>query len=127
MINAEMQAETREIIDNLLKDGSQPNALYIIEHHIFHDNFEKLEKIAVELFKLGYEVADAEEFEENGKIYYTFDALSEEKLDPAIIDRQQQEILPIIEKFDGVYDGWGTYFEDGSEEEDGLSYFPDNE
>ena len=32
----ELQAETREIITDLLNDGSDPNALYIIEHHISH-------------------------------------------------------------------------------------------
>ena len=43
----ELKAETREIIADLLNDGSNPNALYIIEHHISHRNFDKLEKIAM--------------------------------------------------------------------------------
>ena len=37
-----LQQETREIIDDLLNDGSDPNALYIIEHHISHHDFDKL-------------------------------------------------------------------------------------
>ncbi|EDJ87886.1 hypothetical protein CGSHi22121_01107 [Haemophilus influenzae 22.1-21] len=41
---AELQAETREIIEDLLNDGSDPNALYIIEHHIAHYDFDLLEK-----------------------------------------------------------------------------------
>ncbi len=36
---AELQAETREIITDLLNDGSDPDALYIIEHHIAHHDF----------------------------------------------------------------------------------------
>ena len=42
---AELQAETREIIEDLLNDGSDPNALYIIEHHIAHHDFDLLEKL----------------------------------------------------------------------------------
>ena len=73
-----LQQETREIIDDLLNDGSDPNALYIIEHHISHHDFDKLEKIALDAFKLGYEVSEAEEFEnEDGGEVYCFDIISE--------------------------------------------------
>ena len=41
----ELQEETREIITDLLNDGSDPDALYIIEHHIAHYDFDTLEKI----------------------------------------------------------------------------------
>ena len=65
----ELQEETREIITDLLNDGSDPDALYIIEHHIAHYDFDTLEKIAVDAFKAGYEVSEAEEFEdESGKV-----------------------------------------------------------
>lgn len=40
----QLQEETRKIIHDLLNDGSDPNALYIIEHHIAHYDFDKLEK-----------------------------------------------------------------------------------
>ena len=39
----ELQEETREIITDLLNDGSDPDALYIIEHHIAHYDFDALE------------------------------------------------------------------------------------
>ncbi|VEI46984.1 RNase E inhibitor protein [Actinobacillus equuli] len=39
----ELRQETDEIIENLLKDGSDPDALYIIEHHVAHRDFDKLE------------------------------------------------------------------------------------
>ncbi|EIJ68511.1 MULTISPECIES: ribonuclease E inhibitor RraB [Pasteurellaceae] len=114
-----LQAETREIITDLLNDGSDPEALYIIEHHVAHYDFDKLEKIAVDAFKAGYEVSEAEEFEDdNGKVIYCFDIISEVALKPEIIDLQQKEILPILEKQGGLYDGWGTYFEDPNAEED---------
>ncbi|MDI5166058.1 ribonuclease E inhibitor RraB, partial [Salmonella enterica subsp. enterica serovar Montevideo] len=38
-------------------------ALYTIEHHLSADDFETLEKAAVEAFKLGYEVTEPEELE----------------------------------------------------------------
>lgn len=36
--------ETRDIIQALLEDGSDPDALYEIEHHLFAEDFDKLEK-----------------------------------------------------------------------------------
>ena len=115
----ELQEETREIITDLLNDGSDPDALYIIEHHIAHYDFDTLEKIAVDAFKAGYEVSEAEEFEdENGKVIFCFDIISEVELKPEIIDAQQKEILPLVEKYKGIYDGWGTYFEDPNAEDD---------
>ena len=115
----ELKAETREIIADLLNDGSDPNALYIIEHHISHHNFDKLEKIAMDAFKVGYEVSEAEEFEEeNGSVLFCCDIISEVELKPSIIDAQQKELLPLVEKYQGSYDGWGTYFEDPNADDD---------
>ena len=59
----ELRQETDEIIENLLADGSDPEALYIIEHHVAHHNFDKLEKLVVDAYKLGYEISEAEEVE----------------------------------------------------------------
>lgn len=117
---ADLQQETREIIADLLNDGSDPEAFYIIEHHITHTDFNKLEKIAVGAFQLGYEVSDAEEFEdeETGKPIFCFDIISEVPLSAEIIDAQQREILPLLEQYQGIYDGWGTYFEDPNATED---------
>ncbi|PVX31796.1 hypothetical protein C8D76_12010 [Pasteurella langaaensis DSM 22999] len=115
----ELQAETREIITNLLNDGSDPDALYIIEHHVAHYDFDQLEKIAMDAFKMGYEVSDAEEFEdESGKLLFCFDIVAETELKSEIIDAQQKELVPQVAKYDGIYDGWGTYFEDPNAEED---------
>lgn len=119
MNTQELQTETRGIIADLLNDGSDPDALYIIEHHVTHHDFDKLEKIAVDAFKAGYEVSEAEEFEdEQGNVIFSFDIVSEVKLEAEIIDAQQKELLPVLEKHGGIYDGWGTYFEDPDETED---------
>ena len=43
----------------------------IRDSHIAHYDFDTLEKIAVDAFKAGYEVSEAEEFEdENGKVIF---------------------------------------------------------
>lgn len=115
----QLQQETDEIIQSLLADGSDPDALYIIEHHIAHRDFDKLEKLVVDAFKLGYEISEAEEVEEeNGDVVFVCDIVSEIKLDAALITAQQKELLPLIEKAGAVYEGWGTYFEDPNSDED---------
>lgn len=114
-----LRQETNEIIENLLQDGSDPDALYIIEHHIAHRDFDKLEKLVVDVFKLGYEISEAEEVEdENGKVFFVCDIVSEVNLNAELITAQQKELLPLIEKAGAEYEGWGTYFEDPNAEED---------
>lgn len=114
-----LQQESETIIADLLKDGSDPDALYIIEHHIAHKDFDKLEKLVVDAFKLGYEISEAEEFEDdNGNAIFCCDIVSEIKLDVALITAQQKELLPLIEKAGAEYEGWGTYFEDPNSDED---------
>ncbi len=127
---AELEQETNEIITNLFNDGSDPNALYIVEHHIAHRNFDKLEKLVVDIFKLGYEIADAEEFEEeDGSTIFCCDVVTEIELKPELIAKQQQEILPLIEKAGAEYEGWGTYFEDPNapDEEADIPFYDDEE
>ena len=114
------QEETRLIIDELLEDGSDPDALYTIEHHLSAERFEELEKAAVEAFKLSYEVTDAEELEvEDGSVLVCCDVVSEIPLKAELIDAQVEQLVKLAEKFGINYDGCGTYFEDpdGAEEE----------
>ncbi|MGX9419421.1 ribonuclease E inhibitor RraB [Vibrio sp. WJH972] len=104
--------ETREIIQALLEDGSEADSLYDIEHHLFAESFEKLEKAAIEAFKMGFEVQEAEETEdEDGNQLFCFDATVESTLDPEAIDEQVSKLIDLAEKFDIIYDGWGTYYE----------------
>ena len=79
--------------------AANPDALYIIEHHIAHYDFDTLEKIAVDAFKAGYEVSEAEEFEdENGKVIFCFDIISEVELKPEIIDATTKKNFTIVTK-----------------------------
>ncbi len=114
----EQREETRLIIEELLDDGSDPDALYTIEHHFSADNFELLEKAAVEAFKLGYEVTDAEELEvEDGTLLMCCDVISEVGLNAEVIDTQVEQLVNLAEKMNVNYDGWGTYFEDPNGED----------
>ncbi|RLM21389.1 ribonuclease E inhibitor B [Brenneria alni] len=114
----EQREETRLIIEELLDDGSDPDALYTIEHHFSAEKFEVLEKVAVEAFKLGYEVTDAEELEvEDGILLMCCDAISEVALNAELIDAQVEQLLTLAERYGVNYDGWGTYFEDPDGEE----------
>ncbi|AXF78324.1 ribonuclease E inhibitor RraB [Erwinia tracheiphila] len=118
----EQREETRLIIEELLDDGSDPDALYTIEHHFSCSNFDALEKAAVEAFKLGYEVTDAEELElEDGSKVMCCDVLSECALEADLIDEQVEQLVNLVAKFHVDYDGWGTYFEDPDAGDEGDS------
>ena len=120
--------ETRAIIEALLEDGSEPDSLYEIEHHLFAENFEQLEKAAVEAFKMGFEVFEAEETEdEDGNKLLCFDAIQESALDAKVIDEQVAKLINLAEKFDIIYDGWGTYYEHPYDSEEGDEPYDSDE
>ncbi|MCQ1060992.1 ribonuclease E inhibitor RraB [Photobacterium sp. DNB23_23_1] len=118
----EQKEETREIIAALLEDGSVPDALYTIEHHFSADTFEELEAAAVEAFKMGFEVLEAEELElapeDGGGKVVCFDAVMESALNAEVIDEQADKLIQLAEKHNIDYDGWGTYFESGEDDEE---------
>ncbi|MFH0257436.1 ribonuclease E inhibitor RraB [Vibrio rumoiensis] len=104
--------ETREIIAALIEDGSDPDALYDIEHHLFAEDFETLEKAVMEAFQMGFEVLEAEETEdEDGTKVLCCDAIMQSALDANVIDEQVEKLVHLAEKFDIIYDGWGTFYE----------------
>lgn len=111
------QQDTNVIIEELLEDGSDPHALYIIEHHISSQNFDQLEKVAVEAYKLGYEATDPDEdVDDNGNVVIGFDIVVESLLNAELINAQIAEIITLTNQFGVNYDGWGTYFEDGNDD-----------
>lgn len=115
----EQREETRLIIEELLDDGSDPEALYTIEHHLSCNNFDSLEKVAVDAFKLGYEVSEPEELElEDGGKVMCVDILSEGALNADLIDVQVEQLVNLAGKYNVDYDGWGTYFEDPDAEDE---------
>lgn len=124
----EQYEETRLIIEELLDDGSDPEGLYSIEHHFASDNFEDLEKVAVEAYKLSYDVTDAEELElDDGSIIFCCDAVREMPLDPELINQQVAQLLALADRCDVTYDGWGTYFVDPNGDDESDDYDEDGE
>ncbi|RTE87686.1 MULTISPECIES: ribonuclease E inhibitor RraB [Gammaproteobacteria] len=108
--------EGRETIDAMVEDGLDPAEIYDIEHHVVSPNFDKLEKAAVDLVKAGFQVDDAEEFEnEDGKVWYYFAAVIESELSHAKLEEQTKAVYEITSKAGVEYDGWGTYL--GEDEE----------
>lgn len=113
------EQQSKAIIDELLQAGSDPNAWYIIEHHISSNNFDKLEKLAMDVYKKGFEATDPEEFsDDRNNLIFTFDAVCESKLELTEISQQQQKLFELIKKYQAQYDGWGTYFEDPNQIDD---------
>lgn len=107
------QEFTEEVIDALLEDGSNPEAMHTIEHHFSSDDFDLLEKAALEAFKQGWDVTDAEEFEtEEGQRVLAFDIIIESPLEDESILEDIEKMLALAEKTGTDYDGWGTYFEE---------------
>ncbi|OCG69311.1 MULTISPECIES: ribonuclease E inhibitor RraB [unclassified Gilliamella] len=112
------QQDTNAIIEELLEDGSDPHALYIIEHHVSSQDFDKLEKVAVEAYKLGYEATDPDEdVDDAGNVVIGFDIIAESPLNAELINAQIAEIINLTAQFGVNYDGWGTYFEDGNDDD----------
>ena len=118
----------QETIDALLEDGSQADADYTIEHNFASTDFDVLEKAAVDAFKAGFEVTDAEELIlDDGETIFCFDAVAERKLDIEKLNADSDTLLKIADKHDVTYDGWGTYFEprEEGEYEEEDHYFDD--
>lgn len=100
-----------ETIEALESDGSNMQAPHTIEYHFAGGDFDALEKAAVDAFKAGFEVGDAEELTlDDGGMIYCFDAVAERLLALDKINADTDVLLAIAAKHKVHYDGWGTYF-----------------
>ncbi|MBL4630312.1 MAG: ribonuclease E inhibitor RraB [Paraglaciecola sp.] len=108
---AEWQAFNQETVEALIEDGSDASQAHTIEYHFASDDFEALEKAAVDAFKAGFEVGDAEELElEDGEEVFCFDAVVERMLDIKLIEQDTDKLFAIAIKHQVDFDGWGTFF-----------------
>jgi regulator of RNase E activity RraB len=125
---SDWQEETDIIIESLLADGSDPKAQYTFEHHLAGPDFNLLEKAAVDCFKAGFEVSDAEEAElEDGSDILCFDVIALGELNADRIKADIETLANIAAKHKVAYDGWGTYFEgDQIDDEDDDDDFIDD-
>ncbi|MFT5276783.1 MAG: regulator of RNase E activity RraB [Glaciecola sp.] len=126
-----------ETIEALTLDGSDISLPHTIEHHMAGNDFDALEKAALDAFKAGFEVTDAEELIlDDGGTVFCFDAVVEKKLDLEAFNADSDKLIAIADKHKVYYDGWGTYFlgEDAIEYDDaddgvddGAEYYNDDE
>ena len=101
----------QETVEALIEDGSDSSQAHTIEYHFASANFEALEKAAVDAFKAGLEVGDAEELElDDGGEVFCFDAVVERMLDTTLINQDTDKLYAIAVKHKVHFDGWGTYF-----------------
>lgn len=101
----------QETVEALKEDGSDISRPHTIEHHFAHSDFDVLEKAAVDAFKNGFEVGDAEELMlDDGGTIFCFDAVVERMLDVEVINQDIDKLLAIAVKHEVHYDGWGTHF-----------------
>ncbi|MCC2606850.1 ribonuclease E inhibitor RraB [Planctobacterium marinum] len=101
----------QETLEALINDGSAADKPHTIEHHIASKDFALLEKAAVDAYKAGFEVTDAEELIlDDGDELFSFDAIAERSLDLEQINADTSKLVSIAEKHKVFYDGWGTYF-----------------
>lgn len=102
---------TSETVEALLLDGSDSQQKHTIEYHFAAYDFDALEKAAVDIFKAGFEVTDAEEYEdEEGETLFAFDAIVERMLNIDKINQDITKLIALADKHDVVFDGWGTHF-----------------
>jgi hypothetical protein len=108
---AEWHEFNQETIEALIEDGSDVSQAHTIEYHFASEDFDVLEKAAVDAFKAGFEVGDAEELElEDGGEMFGFDAVVERMLEVEQINQDTDKLFAIATKHKVEYDGWGTYF-----------------
>jgi regulator of RNase E activity RraB len=101
----------QETVDALIEDGSDSSQPHTIEYHLASANFDALEKAAVDAFKAGFEVGDAEELMlDDGGTVFCCDAVVERSLETSVINADTDKLLTIASKHKVHYDGWGTYF-----------------
>jgi len=115
-MNNELQqwrAHTDELVEALINDGSNEEILHTIEHHFASENFDHLERAAVNAFKLGFEIEEPEEAElEDGSKVFAFDIITQQPLDAEIIFAETEKMFNLAKQCQVEYDGWGTYFEE---------------
>ena len=115
------RAFTRETLAELKDVGADMEEPHVVEHHLFCEDFDRLEKAVVELAKQGYDVEDADEVEmDDGSTGFCCDALTESPLTQDALNAQTDLIIALAEKFSVEYDGWGTYLPelDGDDEDE---------
>lgn len=107
------QEFTNDIVEQLLEDGSNSEAMYVIEHHFVALDAEEADQALQNAFLKGWDVSDLEQLEtEEGELVYCFDVETECPLDEVIIFEEVEGMVTFAAENKLEYDGWGTHFEE---------------
>lgn len=107
------QEFTNDIVEQLLEDGSNEEAMYVIEHHFVATDPQVADEAMQQGFLNGWDVSELELAEtEEGEQVYCFDVETECPLDEVIIFEEVETMVAFAEQHKLDYDGWGTHFED---------------
>ncbi len=113
MSTEDWQEFTNDIIEQLIEDGSNTEAMYGIEHHFVAEDQETADKAQQEAFLKGWDVSDLEQVEtEEGEVLFCFDIDTECPLDEVIIQEEVANMVQFASDNNLEYDGWGTHFEE---------------
>ena len=107
------QEFTNDIVEQLLEDGSNEEAMYVIEHHFVAEEPQIADEAMQQGFLNGWDISELELAEtEDGQQVYCFDVETECPLDEVIINEEVETMVAFAEANSLDYDGWGTHFEE---------------
>ena len=107
------QEFSNDIIEQLIEDGSNTEAMYGIEHHFVAETADAADKAQQAAFLKGWDISEIEQVEtEDGELVFCFDVDTECPLDEILINEEVEEMVAFAEAHDLEYDGWGTHFEE---------------
>lgn len=113
MEQIDWQEFSNDIVEQLLEDGSNPEAMYVIEHHFVAQDEQQADLAQQNGFLNGWDVSDLEQAElEDGTVVFCFDVETECPLDEVIINEEVEKMVAFADSNNLEYDGWGTHFED---------------
>ncbi|WP_299266850.1 ribonuclease E inhibitor RraB [uncultured Psychrosphaera sp.] len=111
--STDWQEFTNDIVEQLLEDDSNEEAMYLIEHHFVSSSAEEADLAMQQGFLNGWDISELEQMEEeDGQIVFCFDVETECPLDEEIIGEEVVLMVEFADKNKLVYEGWGTHFEE---------------
>ena len=107
------QKQKREQLDvdtiSALKEaGSDLSKPHPLEHHFVVEELKIAQEVAKELQKDGYQISEILDGDDEGDIYYFFDAIKPCIVQPEIVFQESEKMTLLAKKYHVFYDGWGT-------------------
>ncbi len=113
MESTDWQEFSNDIIEQLIDDGSNTEAMYGIEHHFVAPDSATADAALQNAFLKGWDVTELEQVEtEEGLVVFCFDVDTECPLDEEIIYEEVEAMVEFAAANQLEYDGWGTHFEE---------------